>query len=117
MLAGLTATQKDDYPITVMTGHSISEIILSPSAIEYTAIDSPDAFVVLSDDGLNKSRKWIERLPATCTVYIDDVLSPPRTGAQLRALPLSRAAKEVGRFTASSIALSAVLKDKSFFPR
>lgn len=117
MLSGLTATQKDDYPITVMTGHSISEIILSPSAIEYTAIDSPDAFVVLSDDGLNKSRKWVEHLPATCTVYIDDVLSPPRTGAQLRALPLSRAAKEVGRFTASSIALSAVLKDKSFFPR
>ena len=117
ILAGLTATQKDDYPITVMTGHSISEIILAPSAIEYTAIDSPDAFVVLSDDGLNKSRKWIARLSATCTVYFDETLSPPKTDAQLRALPFSRAAKEVGRFSASSIALGAVLKDKSIFPR
>ena len=41
MFANLNAVQKDDYPITVMTGHSITEITLSPERIDYTAIDSP----------------------------------------------------------------------------
>ena len=33
--AGCHATQKNDYPITVMRGHSVSEIILSDIEIEY----------------------------------------------------------------------------------
>jgi len=43
MYSGLEATQKDDYPITVMTGHSVAEIIISPDPIIYTAIDLRDS--------------------------------------------------------------------------
>ncbi len=42
MYSGLEVTQKDDYPITVKTGHSLAELNLSPERIEYTAIESPD---------------------------------------------------------------------------
>jgi hypothetical protein len=35
IFAGLSATQKDDYPITVQTGHSVSEIIVSPEPIDF----------------------------------------------------------------------------------
>ena len=59
IFAGLNATQKDDYPITVQTGHSVSEIILSPQRIDYTGIDSPDFFVVLSAEGLARVRARI----------------------------------------------------------
>ena len=69
MFSGLNATQKDDYPITVMTGHSLSEIILSNEVIDYTAIDAPDYFVVISEDGLKRARARFEQLPATCTLY------------------------------------------------
>ncbi len=30
LLSGLWASQADDYPVTVQTGHSISELIFSP---------------------------------------------------------------------------------------
>ncbi len=39
--AGLHATQKNDYPITVLRGHSISELVLSSKEIDYTGIVHP----------------------------------------------------------------------------
>ncbi len=56
VLSGLYVTQADDYPTTVKSGHSVSEIILSPEEIRYTGIDRPDALVLLSEDGLAKVR-------------------------------------------------------------
>ena len=66
IFAGLSATQKDDYPITVQTGHSVSEIIVSPERIDYTGIDSPDFLVVLSADGPAQVRARIEALSTSC---------------------------------------------------
>ena len=40
--AGLKATQKNDYDITVLRGPSISELVLSPEAIDYTGMSRPD---------------------------------------------------------------------------
>ncbi|MCL4183737.1 MAG: 2-oxoacid:acceptor oxidoreductase family protein [Burkholderiaceae bacterium] len=116
ILCGLDATQKDDYPITIMTGHSLSEINFSPERIEYTAIDSPDWFAVVSIDGLKKTRKWIGRLPETCTLLIDETLEAPPTAARVLALPLLKAAKEVGRFSSSVIAMAAILARSRIFP-
>ncbi|HED66638.1 MAG TPA: 2-oxoglutarate synthase [Planctomycetes bacterium] len=54
ILSGLWATQRDDYPITVKSGHSLSELNLDPEEILYTGISRPDALLILSDDGLGK---------------------------------------------------------------
>lgn len=116
MLCGLDATQKDDYPITIMTGHSLSEINFSPECIEYTAIDSPDWFAVVSIDGLKKTRKWIGQLPPTCTLLIDETLELPPTRARVLALPIIKAAKEAGRFTSSVVAMSVILARSGIFP-
>jgi pyruvate/2-oxoacid:ferredoxin oxidoreductase beta subunit/Pyruvate/2-oxoacid:ferredoxin oxidoreductase gamma subunit len=102
LFAGLQATQKDDYPITVQTGHSVSEIILSPERIDYTGIDSPDFFLVLSADGLARVRSRILELPAT--------------KAQVRRLPLAALGKRVGKLHLATAALAALLKDSGIFP-
>jgi len=116
MLSGLQATQKDDYPITIMTGHSLSEINLSPDPIEYTAIDSPDYFLVISEEGLKKTRSWIKRLAPSCRLYADDGLELPDTEARVTRLPLAPAAKEVGRLSNGVIALAAMLQEAAMFP-
>jgi len=116
ILSGLQTTQKDDYPITVMTGHSVSEINLSPAPIEYTAIDSPDYFLVFSEDGLKKTRGWISKLPATCVLMVDEELELPETHAQLVRLPISQAAKDVGRLSVGIIAMAAMLRYSTIFP-
>lgn len=116
ILAGLDATQKDDYPITVMTGHSLSEINLSPQRIEYTAIDQPDCFAVISEDGLKKTRKWIARLPETCTLYADEGLPLPETKAKIKRIALAQTAKQLGKLSVSLAAVSAIVADRGFIP-
>ncbi|MCC7059355.1 MAG: 2-oxoacid:acceptor oxidoreductase family protein, partial [Burkholderiaceae bacterium] len=116
ILCGLDATQKDDYPITVMTGHSVSEINFSPRRIEYTAIDAPDHFAIVSIDGLKKARPWIGRLPETCTLIIDESFDIPPTLARVRRLPLLKTARGIGRFSSSTIAMAAMLAESRIFP-
>jgi Pyruvate/2-oxoacid:ferredoxin oxidoreductase gamma subunit len=116
MASGLYATQKDDYPITVMTGPSVSELNIAPDWIAYTAIDAPDYVLVLSEDGLKKTRPWLGRLSPSCLVLADEGLDLPETEARLKTLPLARAAKEIGRLSIGVIALAALLETENLFP-
>jgi 2-oxoglutarate ferredoxin oxidoreductase subunit beta len=117
MFAGLNTTQKDDYPITVQTGHSVAEIIISPARIEYTGIAAPDHFVVLSEDGVRRTRPRIAKLPPSCTLYAEESLELPETQAQVRRLPFNRIASEVSRLSVATGALAALLVDSGMFPK
>ncbi|UCF32889.1 MAG: 2-oxoacid:acceptor oxidoreductase family protein [Phycisphaerales bacterium] len=116
MSSGLDATQKDDYPITVMTGHSLSEVIVSNERIDYTAIDAPDYFVVISQDGLKRARARIEQLPETCTLYAEESLGLPDTKARVVRLPWAATARKISRLSIAVIALAAMLRDSELFP-
>ena len=116
IFAGLSATQKDDYPITVQTGHSVSEIIVSPERIDYTGIDSPDFFVVLSEDGLARVRGRIENLAATSVLYSEETLELPATRARVHRLPFAELGRRVGRPSVAMAALAALLEDSRIFP-
>jgi pyruvate/2-oxoacid:ferredoxin oxidoreductase beta subunit/Pyruvate/2-oxoacid:ferredoxin oxidoreductase gamma subunit len=74
--AGLQASQKNDYPITVMRGHSITEIILSDSEVGYTGIDRPSAVIALAEEGVNRRKSLFGRLP-------EDVLVIKAQGIEL----------------------------------
>jgi 2-oxoglutarate ferredoxin oxidoreductase subunit beta len=116
MSCGLEATQKHDYPITVMTGHSISEVILSPERIDYTAIDSPDFVLVISEDGLKRARARIEALSPSCTVYVDASLELPATKARVVELDLTRAAEKGEKLSPAFLMIAAFLVDSGLFP-
>jgi 2-oxoglutarate ferredoxin oxidoreductase subunit beta len=61
--AGLFASQKNDYPITVLRGHSISEILLSNKAIGYTGIENPSLVIALGQEGVNRRASMLSHLP------------------------------------------------------
>ena len=111
MCAGLNVTQKVDYPNTVMTGHSVSEIIVSPERINYTAIDTADYFVLVSKDGLKNTKSQIEKLPSSCTLYVEKSLELPHTEAEIIRLPLMATAKKVNRLSICIVALAALVKN------
>ena len=56
MKSGLKSTKKGEYPITVGTGFSVAEVILSTEEINYTGIESPDVLIITSNDGLEKTK-------------------------------------------------------------
>lgn len=115
IFAGLNTTQKDDYPITVQTGHSVAEIIVSPDRIEYTGIASPDYFILVSEDGLKRTRAKIEKLPETCTLYADDSIELPETKAKIIKLPLKEVGKEIGKLSVAMAVVAAMLEDSGMF--
>jgi Pyruvate/2-oxoacid:ferredoxin oxidoreductase gamma subunit len=116
MFSGLEATQKDDYPVTVMTGHSLSELIFSRQRIDYTAIESPDYLLVISEEGLISTRDRLRRLPEACTVYAEQSLDLPATQARVIRCPIARTAAQVGRESSAIIAVAAMLQDSGLFP-
>ena len=78
MTAGLHATQKNDYNITVLRGPSISELILSETAIGYTGIGKPAVIVALSQEGADRRRAMFAGLDAdTQIVQVAGVRLPP----------------------------------------
>jgi len=68
MLAGLHATMKGEYPITVGTGFSVAEVILSKEPINYTGLENPDAMLIVTDDGWIKVK---DRITSNSKVYVD----------------------------------------------
>jgi len=66
--AGLHASQKNDYPITVLRGHSVSELILSETEIGYTGISSPGVIIALAQEGVERRRGMFAGLSPEATV-------------------------------------------------
>ncbi len=60
--AGLHATQKNDYPITVLRGHSISELVMSENRIRYTGIEQPGVILALADEGVGRRKAVLGNL-------------------------------------------------------
>ncbi len=83
MTAGLNTTQKNDYPITVLRGHSISELILSPDEIEFTGIAKPGVVIAIGPEGVSRRREMFGSLGPE-TVMIKPVgLELPDSQAQI----------------------------------
>ena len=81
--AGLHATQKNDYPITVMRGHSVSELILSKEEIGYTGIDKPSNIIALGQEGVNRRKKIFAELTPETLVLKAAGVDLPATVAEI----------------------------------
>lgn len=90
--SGLFCTQKNDYPVTVGTGFSLSEVALSGERIVYTGIDRPDAVLITSAEGLRevRGRGDLDRLAPGATVIVDESIAGDVGGPHVTALPLRR---------------------------
>ncbi len=86
MVAGLNATKKGSYPVTVGVGFSASEVIVSAEPIYYTGSPVPDVLIITSTDGLNYARAAAGRMRAGL-MLIDETLEAPQTGAQVIKVP------------------------------
>ncbi len=84
--AGLHATQKNDYPITVMRGPSVSELILSKEEIGYTGIDKPSNIIALGPEGVNRRKKIFAELTPDTRVLKATGVDLPTTVAEIREI-------------------------------
>ncbi|NLE73944.1 MAG: hypothetical protein GX604_04860 [Actinobacteria bacterium] len=117
IMSGLKATQKDDYPITVRTGHSVSEVIVSPDDIYFTGIEDPDITVILAADGLAQVARRLTKCSPDARIYVDEALADSvQTPGRVVPLPFAQTAKRVGKLTIAPVAIGAVLAREGLFP-
>jgi len=116
MRCGLSATQKNDNPITQGSGFSLSEIVLSPSEIFYTGIDEPDVVIVVSHDGMKEleEKEVFSRLLPTSILLLDEEIEPPALDATIVRYPFR---KEFGGKDAALKALEHYLGHYPVFPK
>jgi pyruvate/2-oxoacid:ferredoxin oxidoreductase beta subunit/Pyruvate/2-oxoacid:ferredoxin oxidoreductase gamma subunit len=57
--AGSWAAQRDDYPVTVRTGHSVSTLVLRDAPIRFPGVSTPELAVVVAAEGLAKVRRML----------------------------------------------------------
>lgn len=103
MYSGLWATQRDDYPTTVMSGYSVSEVILSREEIFYTGVNQPDILAVITPEGLSQVPRQLKAMDESQRVYVvPELADKVKTRAQKIVLNTSRAP-----VTKKSLAVSA----------
>ena len=81
--AGLNASMKNDYNITVLRGQSVSELILSPEKIGYAGIESPTVVVALSDEGVQRRMKMFAMLKPSTLLLKEKSVPIPETPANV----------------------------------
>jgi pyruvate/2-oxoacid:ferredoxin oxidoreductase beta subunit/Pyruvate/2-oxoacid:ferredoxin oxidoreductase gamma subunit len=83
LTAGLKTTQKNEYNITVLRGPSISELILSPEEIDFTAIDNPTVMIALDQEGVDRRRGLFEHLTKDALIIQASDVSLPASKARI----------------------------------
>ncbi len=116
ILSGLWASQRDDYPVTVKTGHSISEVIFSPEPIRYTGIPKPDVLLLLSQDGFRKAGKYLSRLTADDWLFTVPAFADLETPAKKVVLDFASAKLRVPARELALVAIGAVVEYLKFLP-
>ena len=78
VLSGLHCVQMNDYPVTVGSGFSLSEVRMDSEPILYTGCDAPDAVLILSADGLRavSARGVLQRMGPEGVVLVDHSVDP-----------------------------------------
>jgi Pyruvate/2-oxoacid:ferredoxin oxidoreductase gamma subunit len=100
--AGLHVTKKGSYPVTVGTGFSSSEIIISSQPIMYTGSPTPDILVITSRDGLDFARPIVARMKKGL-ILVDSSLELPENGSRIVRKDLR------GRVRARDVSLFSVM--------
>jgi len=112
VLSNLWATKRDDYPVTVQTGHSVSEIIVSPREIFYTGIEKADIFLALAPEGIKTCKSQIDSLTEKSVLYAPKDLLPIQTVARVSPLNLDR----ISRKEIALAGVAAMLRETGLIP-
>lgn len=107
MSGGLHATQKNDYPITVLRGHSIAEVVLDREPIGYTGIAKPSVVICLAAEGVARRRAVFAALDQQAVVIKAQNLALPATRARVIEIDFAALGLQPGQWALAALAVLA----------
>jgi Pyruvate/2-oxoacid:ferredoxin oxidoreductase gamma subunit len=115
MMSGLWATQRDDYPVSVMSGYSVSEVILSRDEILYMGIEKPDILAILTPEGLAQVPRQLRAMDESQTVYVvPELAEQAQTRARKIVFNFGRAAPN--KKSLAVTATAAIVRHANLYP-
>jgi len=114
--SGLWAAQRDDYPVTVKSGHSVSELWLAPEEMPLTAVTRPDVLAIISDDGFGKADPYLKAMTANDLVLTIPDYAELDTAAQVVVIDPKSAEKRIPKTSMGLVYLSAALAMTGPYP-
>jgi hypothetical protein len=93
----LWASQRNDYPVTVKSGHSVSEVILAPDRIGYNGISTPGLVLLLFKEGLPLVQAHLAEMTEDHTLIINSSLLPILTKARIFPIDFSQTGRWAGK--------------------
>lgn len=115
IMSGLFATQKDDYPVTIKSGHSLSFLRFSEKQTEYLGDGVPDILFILSMDGHSKAVPALKKMVSGSSVYLLADLPDIETPAKVIQVDVNKADLRVAKTDIPLAVVSAWLKKNSMF--
>jgi pyruvate/2-oxoacid:ferredoxin oxidoreductase beta subunit len=112
-LCGLWAAHRDNYPVTVSTGHSVSEVVLSQQEIQYAGISRPDALIVLSQSGYKQVTHYLPRLTSNDWLFVVPEFAGIESAARKTVIDAARA----GRRNAALAIIAAAMQITGWLPK
>ncbi len=114
--SGLWAVQRDDYPVTVQTGHSLAQLVLSPEELPLITVAAPDVLVLLTDDGLRKATSLLRAMQADGVVVTVPEFAEVETPAQVVVVDPASAPTRVGKAELALVMLAATISRLELLP-
>jgi pyruvate/2-oxoacid:ferredoxin oxidoreductase beta subunit len=109
--AGMHATQKNDYDITVLRGQSVSEVIIAPEPVAFTGVEKPDIIVAVSQEGVNRHRNLFLKTNSQTRIITAKGLEIPATSARVHAIDFKAHGFLKAEWALAAVALLARMED------
>ena len=117
VLSGLWASQRNDYPVTVKSGHSVSEVILSHEKSGYTGISRPGLVLLLFKEGLPIVKPHLMEMAPGDTLIVNSSLLPLETKAKVIPIDFSQTGRWANKKEFWAImALAKALSSMNIYP-
>jgi pyruvate/2-oxoacid:ferredoxin oxidoreductase beta subunit/Pyruvate/2-oxoacid:ferredoxin oxidoreductase gamma subunit len=110
--SNLYATQKGSYPVTIKTGFSLADVLISPRIIECTDGGTPDLALVTGPDGLQKAAARLAAMGPDACIVADERVPEFESAAPVHRLDLAG----VDRTGLVSVGLGALLAARPVVP-
>lgn len=115
-LSGLWTTRRADFPVTIQTGFSVAELIISPEPVLYSGIPKPDVVALLAPEGRAKISKLMSRMEAQDTIYYAEGLGDVESQANQVPLTFPEKARKLLRKNISALTAGYLTKELNMFP-
>jgi len=116
VMSGLWATQRDDYPTTVKSGHSVSEVILSPEEIRFTGIEKPDVLILLAPEAVRKVAHYLPKMSADAWFFTTPEFAHLETPARKVILDAKASGVRWPKLSAGFMSIAAMLLHTGLLP-